>query len=61
MKLKEYLEWKQIAKGVAAREIKISRQYLYEILRGRMVPGRDVAQAIVKWTDGYVTFEELWK
>jgi len=61
MKLKEYLEWKQIAKGVAAREIKISRQYLYEILRGRMIPGRKVAQQIVEWTHGYVTFEELWK
>ena len=61
MKLKEYLEWKQIAKGVAAKELKISRQYLYEILRGRMIPGRDVAQEIVKWSQGTVTFQDLWK
>jgi len=61
MKLKEYLEWKQIPKGAAAKEIKISRQYLYEILRERMIPGRELAQRIVKWTGNSVTFQDLWK
>ena len=61
MKLKEYLEWKRVGKSRAAKELKISRQYLFEILRERMIPGRELAQRIVEWTGNSVTFQDLWK
>ena len=60
MKLTTYLELKRISNSRATKELRISRQYLYEILRGRMKPGRKLGQRIVEWSQGDVRYEDLW-
>ena len=60
MKLQTYLELKRIGKTRAAKELSITRTYLYEILGKRMIPGRKLAQKIVEWSEGDVRYEDLW-
>jgi len=61
MKLKDYIEFKRIGKTRVAKDLKITRQYLYEILKGNMSPGRKLAQRIAEWSENAVTFQDLWK
>jgi len=59
-KLNEYFILKNIDKNHAAKELTITKAYLYEILGGRTVPGRVLAQRIVKWSNGDIRFDDLW-
>ena len=61
MKLKDYIELKRIGKTRVAKELKITPTYVYEILAERMIPGRKLAQRIIEWSQGAVTFQDLWK
>jgi hypothetical protein len=61
MKLTTYLELKKIPKTRAAKQLKITRTYLYDIMRGRMGPGRKLAQRIIQWSDGDIRYEDLWE
>ena len=60
MKLNDYLKFKSISKTRAAKELKITRTYLYDIISGRMGPGRKLAQRIIKWSNEDVRYEDLW-
>jgi DNA-binding XRE family transcriptional regulator len=60
MKLISYLQYKRVSKTRAAKELNITRQYLYQIMSGKMGPGRKLAIKILKWSDGEVRFEDLW-
>jgi hypothetical protein len=44
-----------------AKEINYTFNYLYHIMRGKMIPGRKLAQRIRDWSDGAVGFDDLWK
>lgn len=59
MKLNDYIVWKQLSKKVVAKDLKISRQRLWEIIN-KNPPGRKLAMRIVDWSDGQVRFEDLW-
>ena len=61
MELKEYIREKRITQLEAAQDIGISRQYLCDIINEKVVPGRAVAFKIVKWSNGMVRLEDLWK
>jgi hypothetical protein len=61
MKLGTYIELKKISKTRAAKELQITRTYLYEILGNRMIPGRKLAQKISQWSQGDVRYEDLWQ
>ena len=60
MKLKTYLELKKISTTRAAKELGVTRTYLYEIMGKRMIPGRQLAQRIITWSQGDVRYEDLW-
>lgn len=60
MKITEYFELKKIDKTQAAKDLMITKAYLYEILGNRTVPGRILAQRIVKWSNGDIRFNDLW-
>lgn len=61
MKLKTYLEFKQIPVKEAAMQLKIARGYMHEILSEKRPPGRKLAQRIIDWSGGAVTYQDLWK
>jgi len=61
MKLKDYINLKRITKREVAKDLEITPTYVYEILAGRMIPGRKLAQRIVEWSDNAVTFQDLWR
>lgn len=60
MKLKTYLEFKQKSMHMAAKELGITRSWMYEVLMERKPPGRKLALRIVEWSDGAVRLEDLW-
>ena len=60
MKLQDYLKYKSIKIPEAAKQLKITRAYLYEIIGERKIPGRKLAQKILKWSEGNIRFEDLW-
>lgn len=60
MKLIEYIQQREISVDMAAKEIGITRGYLYEIIGGRMSPGRKAALKIMKWSQNLVKFNDLW-
>ena len=60
MKLKDYIQERQLDVNLVAQELEISRGYLYELLAERMTPGRKTALRIIKWSDGMVKFKDLW-
>jgi DNA-binding XRE family transcriptional regulator len=53
-----FLRQKNITKTRAAKEIGISRQWLYAALNGQPI-GKRAAQKIEKWSGGFVTAVEL--
>lgn len=61
MKLSEYIEQREISVIDAARELGVSRGYLYEILGDRRIPGRKMATKIKEWSQNLVKFDDLWK
>ena len=60
-KLEVYLRLTKKTKAQAAKELTINRQYLHYILTGKAIPGRKLAQRIREWSDGAVSFDDLWK
>uniref|UniRef100_A0A6M3JNK6 Putative DNA binding, helix-turn-helix domain containing protein n=1 Tax=viral metagenome TaxID=1070528 RepID=A0A6M3JNK6_9ZZZZ len=60
MKLDEYIKEREITVIQAAEELGITRGYLYEILGGRMPPGRKLAIKITEWSQNIVKFNDLW-
>ena len=52
MDLKTYIKLRKLSKFDVAQDLKITLAYLYEILGKRTVPGRKLAQRIVKWSNG---------
>lgn len=61
MKLADYIYEKRLTQAQAADGIGISRPYLCDILNERAIPGRATAFKIVKWSEGMVRLEDLWK
>ena len=61
MELKKYIEARKLTIDKAASELGISRGYLYELVSRRMLVGRKTGSKIIAWSDGMVTFEDLWK
>lgn len=60
MTLKTYLQLKKISTTRAAKELQVTRTYLYEIIAKRMIPGRILAQRIVQWSNGDIRYEDMW-
>jgi len=60
MKLIEYIKQREISVDMAAKEIGITRGYLYEIIGGRMSPGKKTALNIIKWSQNLVKYNDLW-
>jgi hypothetical protein len=61
MLLKEYLKTERIGMTRAAKELRVHKTYLYEIVGRRMPPGRKLAQRIVEWSKRKITLEDLWE
>ena len=60
MKITDYFQLKNIDKNQAAKELQITKAYLYELLGNRMKPGRKLAQRIIIWSNGDIRFDDLW-
>ena len=60
MKLQDYIKERQLTQEKAANAIGISRQYLCNILKGKVVPGRAVAFKIIDWSNNMVRLFDLW-
>ncbi|MBW1678373.1 MAG: helix-turn-helix domain-containing protein [Deltaproteobacteria bacterium] len=61
MKLQTYLKLNGIGITEAAKQLGCTRQWIHEIISGRQPAGRKMAIKIVKWTDGEVRLEDLWR
>lgn len=61
MELREYLFRKRKSVTEFAKEIDYERTHISAIMSGRKKPGKKVARAIEKATNGEVTAEELLK
>ena len=59
MDLREYLFRKRFSVTEFAKKINYSRTYVNEIVTGNRTPGRKLAKAIEKETEGEVTAKEL--
>ena len=59
MDLREYLFRKRLTVTEFAKKINYGRTYVNEIVTGNRAPGRKLAEAIEKETNGDVTFNEL--
>lgn len=60
MELKTYIKQRGISVEKAAKEIGITRGYLFEIVGGRVSPGRKTAIKIKNWSQNLVKFRDLW-
>lgn len=61
MEIKKYIEYKNISVGETAKQLGITRAYVYELISRRRAPGRKLALKILKWSDGDIRFEDLWE
>ena len=61
MKLTDYIYEKRITQEEAAKQIGVSRQYLCDILNKKAIPGRQVAEKILKWSGNMIRYEDLWE
>ena len=61
MKLKDYIELKRVSKTRVSRDLGISRKFLYDILQGKVPPGRKLALRIKDWSDNAVDYRDLWE
>ncbi len=59
MKLKSYFKARKVKVPDMAQRLKISKQHLYEILRGEAFPSRKLALRIEQETGGVVKSAEL--
>lgn len=60
MELKTYLKKNAVKVPVLAKRLDITKQHLYEILRGISFPSRKLAHRIKKETNGVVTLRDLF-
>jgi plasmid maintenance system antidote protein VapI len=60
MKLNAYIKLKGVTITGAAKAIGVSRPYLHDILSGRKEAGRKLVDKIALWSDGAVTYRDLW-
>jgi plasmid maintenance system antidote protein VapI len=60
MKLKTYLEFKQKSVRQVAKDLGVTRSWLYEVVNERQPAGRKLALRIVEWSGGAVRLEDLW-
>lgn len=61
MKLADYLKAKKITVSSFAELMDCHRQTLYGVVWGKINPKFALAREIVKYTDGAVSFEDLFK
>jgi len=61
MKLKDYIKDKGLTTRKVAKELGISRGYLFELMAERTLAGRVTALRIVEWSDGMVKLQDLWE
>jgi transcriptional regulator with XRE-family HTH domain len=61
MKLTEYRRLINKTQRECAEDLDIHTLYFSELEREVHEPGRKLAQAIVKWSKGAVTFADLWR
>ncbi len=59
MKIKDYLDWKNLSVANAAGEIKISRQWLSAIVYDHAYPSRALATRIRQWSNDNISETEL--
>jgi len=61
MKLADYLKSKQMTMSSFAELMDCPRQTLYSVVWGKINPKFALAREIVKYTEGAVSFEDLFK
>ena len=61
MRLPAYLKLTKKTVVQAAKELKISRQYLHDIIRGKYAPGRKLGNRIREWSDGAIGYDDMWE
>jgi transcriptional regulator with XRE-family HTH domain len=59
MDLREYLFRKKLTVTEFAKKINYGRTYVNEIITGNRTPGRKLAEALEKETNGEVTIKDL--
>ncbi len=57
-KLERYLKLKKISKSQAARELGISRQYVYMLADGYPA-GKKTAMRVAQWSEGFIQATEI--
>ena len=61
MKLQNYIKERNLSLDQTAKDLGITKAWLYELVSERMEPGRKLAFEIMKWSDGMVKMKDLWK
>ena len=61
MKLKEYIQLRDITVIIAAKELGVTRQYVYALMTGQFTAGRKMAMKIRDWSQNLVKFDDLWE
>lgn len=61
MELREYLFRKRMKISEFSKQINYGRGYINEIINGTKKPGKKIAEAIEKATNGEVTAQEVLK
>ena len=59
MNPKAYLKERGLTNAAAARELGVTRQYLGDVVNGRVIPGIKLAQRFESWSNGAVLAVEL--
>ena len=61
MELKEYIEARRLSMPEAAKQLGISRGYLYMLIGNGREAGKKTAFKIIEWSQGMIRLEDLWK
>jgi len=61
MKLQEYIEARRLSMPEAAKQLGISRGYLYMLISNGREAGKKTAFKIIEWSQGMIRLEDLWK
>ena len=59
MKLERYIELLKLNRSEAARQMKISRVQLTNVLNGKSRPGITFMRLAIKWSKGAVTLQDF--
>jgi len=60
MELKDYRQLIMKTQQEVADDLGVTRQYISDLERKSVMPGRKLAEKIVEWSDKKVTFADLW-